>query len=293
MEIRLDLNEDQSERLVYCTPDFPVRAFYDKVSGLYNYACSCHWHDDFELLVVCQGELNYFVNGQVLHLKQGQGVFANSRRLHYSLSPEHRECLYSCLVFHPSVLGQLPLPTARYAQRLGGDDQKDYLLLDPEKGETDAAIIRAVCRVAELVRERGPAFELMVQAECAGILGGLWHRMEAGTPPNRSDPSWAALRQMVGYIQTHYQGPVRLEDIAAAGAVCRSKCCQLFRQKMDSSPIGYLNAYRMNKAADLLRSTQIPITEVARSCGFDSPSYFTESFRKVFGVSPREMRKEN
>ncbi len=289
MNSRLSINKDNSERISYDAPDFPVHIFDEPLSRMTDYACGCHWHEDFEILIAREGEMDYFVNGQVLHLAQGQGIFANSRRLHYGFSPQHRECAYYGFVFHPSVLGQLPLPMARYAQTLGSDEQLDYLLLEPQCQE-DRQIIADVERILELMKQMPELYELQVQGLCGRILTLLWGRMGAGSAAVRADPAWVALRQMVGYIQGNYGSQIRLEDIAAAGAVCRSKCCALFRERMGTTPVGYLNSYRMNKAASLLRSGSISVTEAGRLCGFDNPSYFTESFRKFFGVSPRQMR---
>lgn len=289
MEGRLRIGPDGSETVEYDVAEFPMRSFTAYLSELYQYAAGCHWHTDFELLLAEEGELDCFVNGRTVHIHQGHGIFVNSGRMHYGFSPQRRECRYSCLVFHPAVLGALPMPMARYALSLGEEGKPDFLLLRPDisQGAEAMTIIR---RIRLLSAERSPLYELEIQGLCGRLLKLLWELagVELDSP---RDPAWTALRQMVGFIQDRYREPIRLEQIAAAGAVCRSKCCRLFREKLDTSPIGYLNDYRLDKAAALLERPQIPVTEVAGACGFDSASYFSEAFRRRFGQSPREWRK--
>jgi AraC-like DNA-binding protein len=71
---------------------------------------------------------------------------------------------------------------------------------------------------------------------------------------------------------------------------------QLFRKLKaltGQAPSDFIRIYKLNKAANLLSKGAFDnISEVAYACGFNSPSYFTESFRKQFGVAPSEFLKK-
>ena len=54
----------------------------------------------------------------------------------------------------------------------------------------------------------------------------------------------------------------------------------------------YLLEKRLLLAAEKLLSTNLPVTDIALSCGFTSPSYFTKQFRKLIGSTPSVYRKE-
>lgn len=289
MYAQLSLGPDGGERLAYNAPDFPVRTAKGDLSSFYQYSAACHWHRDFEFLLANSGGLDYFVNGRIVHVGQGQCIFVNANRLHYGFSSARTECLYSVLVFHPSVLGEPPLPPARYAARLSADAQRDYLLLDPGDAIGGAAIeiVRGICRTCDRAQ---PLYELDVQGACGRLLALLWQSLKPEARTEPTVPIWSTLRAMTGYLQEHYAQPVRLADIAAAGAVCRSKCCRLFREYLNATPIEYLNRYRLEKACGLLRDTQLSITETAHSCGFDSASYFAEMFHRSYGISPSAFR---
>jgi AraC-like DNA-binding protein len=96
---------------------------------------------------------------------------------------------------------------------------------------------------------------------------------------------------MIGYVQKHYQESIALRDIAAAGSMCRSGCSDVFRKVLHQSPVAYLTDYRVQRSAELLCDTALPVTEIALQCGFSSPSYFAEVFRERMGFAPSEYRK--
>lgn len=281
---QLSIDSDGSELLTYNTPDFPVRSVGGNLYYFHNFAAGCHWHNDFEFLIADEGSLDYFVNGQVVNITQGQGIFVNARRLHYGFSSRHEDCTYSVLVFHPDIFGSTAMPMGRYARAVSADTAPDYLLL------TDPEVLDLIRSVQLSFREQTAWYELDVLSACCGILQQIRKQMDAQASMPEPDAGWIAMRQMIGYLQANYPNPIRLEDIAAAGAVCRSKCCTLFQEKLNATPIAYLNRYRMEKARELLLTTRLPVTQIAHQCGFDSPSYFSEQFRRTYGESPRSVR---
>ena len=84
-----------------------------------------------------------------------------------------------------------------------------------------------------------------------------------------------------------------LEDIAKAGNVCRSKCCQLFNRYFHMTPMQFLNKYRLTVSRNLIISTPLPSAEIAASCGFPNQSYYIKIFTSYFGMTPAEFRRKN
>ncbi len=275
----LEIREDGSEVLTYNAPDFPISTEYSCLSIFAGYAAGCHWHRDYEALIALDGPMDYSVNGQHVYLEQGDAIFVNSRRLHYGYSAEHQERHYCFAVFHPELLGLIPA-IASTLEHLSRDSSPDYWLLSAGKADEKQIIdlIRFLCDHAI------PEEALTVLSTCAGLLDRIV-KMNIKKEGPTMDPDWAVIRQMTGYIQNHYQEKIRLEDIAAAGAVCRSKCCQLFSRKLHITPMNYVNRYRLEKACDLIRNGY-SITESAFSTGFQGTSYFSETFRKQYGMCP-------
>ena len=275
----LVVREDGSEVLTYNAPDFPISTDYSCLSIFAGYAAGCHWHRDYEVLIALDGPMDYSVNGQHVYLEQGDAIFVNSRRLHYGYSAVHQERHYCFAVFHPELLGLTPA-VASALEYLSRDSSPDYWLLSARKANEKQIIdlIRSLCDHAV------PEEALTVLSACADLLNRIAKTGMEKTD-HSVDPDWAMIRQMTGYIQNHYQEKIRLEDIAAAGAVCRCKCCRLFSRKLHITPMGYVNRYRLEKACDLIRNGH-SITDAAFSTGFQGTSYFSETFRKQYGMSP-------
>ena len=99
-----------------------------------------------------------------------------------------------------------------------------------------------------------------------------------------------ALTAMIGYVQKNYPNKILLKDISSAGNCCKTKCTSLFHKYLTTSPMLYLNRYRLEKALFLLRNTSLSVTEIAYTCGFSNTSYFCELFHKYYNTTPGKYR---
>ena len=71
-----------------------------------NMRAECHWHIDFEFTYIMRGHMWYFVNGETIRLDEGQGIFVNSRQLHYGFTKDNAECEFSCTLLNPTRTGR-------------------------------------------------------------------------------------------------------------------------------------------------------------------------------------------
>ena len=72
---------------------------------------------------------------------------------------------------------------------------------------------------------------------------------------------------MTAYIHRHYRKKIKLDEIAAAGNVCRSSCHALFRTYLSRTPMEYLTEYRLRQSLDSLLHSALPISEIGNSIG--------------------------
>lgn len=142
----------------------------------------------------------------------------------------------------------------------------------------------------------------IVDAICAGDqalaedaakahLDAVWYRLADSTDDASlpDDP----LARACTYLDFHLHEPVRLRFLAQYVAkTSPGHLARLFRQRHRSSFTGYLRELRMQKGADLLRRTHLPIQRIAARVGYEDPSRFATHFRRRFGLAPREFRGE-
>lgn len=130
MESPLNVLSDLSERLEYNLTGFPVYVKKDELSR-YGYEALCHWHPDLEFVYIVDGTMDYFVNGEKVRIRQGQGLFVNSRRLHYGFSEQKEDCTFIALVIHPALFTGSFDEAKAFAEQKFGLDNIDHMLLYP------------------------------------------------------------------------------------------------------------------------------------------------------------------
>jgi len=92
------------------------------------------------------------------------------------------------------------------------------------------------------------------------------------------------------YIEMQYSHTLTMEQVADHVHLSEKHFCKRFKAIYGIPPQQYLLKVRMTRAAQLLSTTPLQIQEVATSVGFHSPLYFSNAFKKFFGVSPKEYR---
>lgn len=91
-------------------------------------------------------------------------------------------------------------------------------------------------------------------------------------------------------IQSEYFRELSCAELARDAEMSRFHFIRTYTQAFGISPYQHLINVRMDRAAELLERTALPIAEIARAIGFDSPAAFAETFRRVKGCSARAWR---
>lgn len=284
----MELKDDRSERVQYNCSDYPIYITRGLLSRYPNYAAPAHWHDDIEFIAVLSGEMQYSVNGEIIILKQNEGIIVNSRQLHFGFSDKRNECDFICILLHPLML----CATSAY--------ERDFVL--PVLHNRNAAFIKLsrkiiwqneifedIERMYSIRNDR--AAPVKVQSLFFNIWAKLYENITHASRPETQNTDLSVLKNMLGFIRQNYTEKISLAEIAFSGAVGQSKCCKLFAKYVGQSPNIYLTQYRLNRSASLLKNTDMTVTEIAHSVGFNGNSYYAEAFRKWSGKSPTEYRR--
>lgn len=105
--------------------------------------------------------------------------------------------------------------------------------------------------------------------------------------PHEDEKPLSKVRQL---IETDLSHPWRSNEVADHFAISEST----MRRWLAKSGQGFskiLQNTRLEHGLSLLQSTDIPISDIALNCGFKTPSHFSDSFKKRFGIQPSEIRK--
>ena len=295
MAVSITLNDDRSEKIRYNYPGYPVYMRKALLSQYPEYRAPSHWHDDVEFICVLSGGMKYNINGEIVNLKKGEGIFVNSRQMHSGFSDDGQECRFLCLLFHPMLLCSVFPYENDFVTPLIQNSRTPYLLLCPEQAPAAAWQQEILSRLRLLYRNRNShTAPLRALSSFALIWSLLLEHAPADTAKGkRQSQDLTIVKNMTGFIQKNYRKKISLAEIASSGAVGQSKCCRLFARYFSQSPNEYLNHYRLSKSLDLLHNTDMSVTEIALSVGFGGASYFAETFRKRMGISPTEFRRQD
>jgi AraC family transcriptional regulator len=110
------------------------------------------------------------------------------------------------------------------------------------------------------------------------------------TPRARNALAPRTLARLKAYIEANLATEIRLDSLAQVAGLSRFHLCRAFRETTGYPPHAWLTRARIAQARRLLRSSDQPIHEIARQCGFASPNQFATSFRKAMGVTPSNYR---
>lgn len=101
------------------------------------------------------------------------------------------------------------------------------------------------------------------------------------------------IKEALTFVEQNFQNDISVEDIAARCGLNRSYFGTIFRQATGQTPQEFLIQYRMIKATELLKMTQLSIQDIANAVGYSNPLHFSRAFKNVYGCSPRIWRSEN
>lgn len=285
----IELKDDRSEKVHYDSLNYPIYIRRAMLSQCLNYTAPSHWHDDIELIYIISGFMDYNVNGNIIRLHEGEGIFVNSRQVHYGFSNEQKDCDYICILLHPLLLCTTLAYEQEFVSPLINNDALPYVKLNKHT-DWQSEILKQIYAIYE--NRHKNASPLYCQAAFSAIWFYLCDNLPVETVLKKQSGNLTIIRNMVGYIQKNYAETITLKEIAAAGSVGESKCCQLFKKFFTQTPIAYLNQYRLNKSLDFLRDTDFTVSEIALITGFGSASYYAETFRKYYKQSPSDFRKQ-
>ena len=99
------------------------------------------------------------------------------------------------------------------------------------------------------------------------------------------------LVQVIGEMEQHSEPPLSTAQLALGINVTRRQLERLFRLHLNDTPRNFYLGLRLEKARQLLRQTDMSVLDISIACGFESPSYFTRSYRARFARCPREDRR--
>ena len=285
----LTLNSTRRELKAHGTVDFPCAGYSKLYTARADDVVFWHWHDEMEIMYVRTGRLIVRVPQKTYLLHEGEAVVVNADVLHYAAADPL--CRLDSLVFSPALItgSDQTVYAQKYILPLIECSSFDGYVL---RRETDEPALRAFVCAFDALANDTPGFEFTVRDELSKLCFALYQQLKprsgGDTGPSQND---LRIHEMLSFIQDNYSRDITLTDIARAADVSERECLRCFQRSIQTSPMQYLLKYRiMQGAALLIERPSNTISEIAISCGFNSPSNFTKLFRRFYNCTPRAYR---
>jgi two-component system response regulator YesN len=101
-----------------------------------------------------------------------------------------------------------------------------------------------------------------------------------------------SIQKILIYIGKNFASDITVQEIAEEFRLNECYLSALFKKEVGINLSNYLQRYRVNRAMELLKNSDLRINEIAYKVGYQNPSYFSEQFKKIYNITPSEIRRE-
>ena len=253
-----------------------------------------HTHNYIEVIYMCQGRTTHIINGKEVVLEEGDLLLLNQNAVQ-EIMPAGKEDIAVNFIVLPEFLDT--------AFSMMGDEEnqlRDFLVgaLSGRDGETSWMYFHVadILPVQNLIENMVWTifYDSSNKRRCTQITMGLlflqllncMDKMETGGSKYDAEITAAVL----SYINEHYKNGT-LSELAGQMGYDVYWLSREIRRRTGRTYKELLQEKRMQQAVYMLINSEIPVTDVIESVGYDNTSYFYRKFRERYGVSPKEYRK--
>ncbi len=254
-----------------------------------------HVHRDLEFNLVVSGKMSYLIGGRRVTIGAGHLGVIWAAMSHQSVRDDNEpvRLIWACVPITQALRWQLP---GAFVGRLLGEG----LVVDTQVNASDQTLLAQW----QIDLESGdPLRRQLVTQEIEARLRRLALNVmsedrEASASSQYTDENASShagengggVQVMAGYIASHYQEPITVQDVADEVMLHPNYAMTVFRKQVGVTINAYITRQRLAHAQRMLVTTDASILDVGLDSGFGSPSRFFQAFKKEVGCSPRAFR---
>lgn len=252
-----------------------------------------HNHDCLEIVQIA-AEGGYMIYNRQKHLlHRGDVWIINNQDYHMSYNTDG--LLIRVIVFHTDLVWNASGTDHEYLKAFF-DRRKDIAPILPAETVAACGIDTSISILVREWQEKLPGYRVMIRAELLKMLGLIYRCCEKSalfSPAyTHSWHNYHLLLPVLDHIGRNPQQNLSLKEAASMAHMSESHFSAEFRKVTQLPFSKYLLEKRLQLACSLLATTQLPVTEIALQCGFNTISYFNRAFKNRFVLSPGVYRTQ-
>ena len=249
-----------------------------------------HMHPFTEIFFITSGQGTFQIGDEVVSVKESDLILINPNCSHTERSVSSSNPLeYIVFAINNLAIGISP-------STLNEDNSKDslntYKILNFNKKKSE--ILYNLNTLINELEEKNLNYELA----CKSILTLFLIQVMRNTSSDifiteNFEKVNIECMKIKNYIDSHYSENITLDFLSNLTYVNKFHLVHLFTKEMGISPINYLINKRIDESKNLLITTNYSIRDISSIVGFSNSSYFSQMFKKIAGISPKDFRLNN
>lgn len=278
--------KDENERATY---DFPI--IIDETYGIDKSSCMLHYHDYIEICYIKQGTGTYLIDGNEYCFQAGDIFVIGSNEIH--LAYNDKDVIMLVVLFLPGLLcnGAGYSFEMEYVQTFCEARRMLFHKIQPSYSHYEA-ILDALLEILHenIYKELG--YELIVKALLLKMTANIKRCFKIEHKYNLSNnaKNYDSFIPIFEYIKDNYYKKIKIDELLSLVNMSASNFNLVFKKSTGSTPIEYINKFRIVKASQMLIETDDKIIDVAEESGFFSLPHFISCFKKYTGKLPKDFR---
>lgn len=238
-----------------------------------------HKRSAFLIHVILHGKGEFQVNGETWTLHENQSFLIYPGDTYYYEADGNEP-------WHYLWIGFSGIDADECCVQMGFTRKKPVITLKSTDGLADC--IENILTTHQLTF----ANELRRTSELTRFLAIMIEEQHKADPEKSIDknPRSDYVQLVVDYIAANYMKELKISDLARQIGINRSYLTNSFTREMKLSPHEFLVKLRMEKAAVMLKDTNLTVNEISKHVGYYDPFAFSKMFKRYFMISPREFR---
>ena len=254
-----------------------------------------HIHNYIEMNFVYSGTCSQSVDGNDILLQKGQVLLIDTECPHSIGYLDHDDILLSIIIpktyLRESFLSQISQDnflTRFFIQALNTQTEHDhYILFHSEGNERIALFFSELC--CEYLDPSINANDITLHLFYL-ILAELINVYESDLVTTAKSPQSSLAFSILHYLQHNFR-TCSQSDVAKLFHISPNYVTTLLKKEIGMSYIQLVQTYRLDYSAQLLNSSNLPVTEIAAKAGYENVTFFYKKFKEKYGCSPKDYRK--
>ena len=236
-----------------------------------------HHHRTYEIFYVISGEREYFIEKDFFMAKEGDFVLVPKNMLHRTAGKgADRIVIYFSDIFLETYFSKELIESV-----LSGFKPKIFHP-NEESAKKSRDLLSALLSASQADCEQTLLASYLFQL--------LFLLNSEENLAQRSNEKDSRLQEMLEFINKNFASIIGIDEIANTFYISKYHLCRTFAKEMGVTLINYLNTVKIRAACDMIRQSNMSMTDIALNCGFNSSAYFCKVFKQETGLTPREYK---